>query len=282
MALLVAACNQGDNALFGSDLPPVSDDGGRGGAQPSGGTTVAAGTATSGGAGGGAGGAAGLPGGGKATTAGSAGRATAGAPNPPDPPDAAGAAGADGGVGGGMEPPEPICGNGVIEAGEQCDGGSGTSGCDDKCRVVCSDHGTGTVESEAHHCYKGYDEDDFDGAQQACLKLGGHLATLSTAAENKLILEFVRESKWVGGFEDVPLSSEGTGKYAWITGEAFSYTSWAEGEPDRAASRCGSSAAGGRCYEHCIAVVRDGSWMDQRCDRVDGYICEWEPPGTTK
>jgi hypothetical protein len=230
------------------------------------------------------GGSAGALGGGAAPAplGGEAGHVAAGAMNPPEPPEAAGAAGADNGAAGSGEPPEPVCGNGVIEAGEQCDGGSEKTGCDGKCRVVCSDHGTETVESDAHHCYQGYtNEKDFDGAKQACAKLGGHLATLSSAAENKLMIELVRESKFVGGFEDVSLSSEGTGKYEWVTGEPFDYTNWAKGEPDGAASRCtATSISGSRCYEHCVAVTGDGTWIDQRCDRTDGYVCEWEPPGT--
>jgi hypothetical protein len=35
-----------------------------------------------------------------------------------------------------------------------------------------------------------------------------------------------------------------------------------------------------RCYEHCMAILADGRWADQRCDRVDGYVCEWEPVGS--
>ena len=278
--LLAGACNRGDNALFGPDEPPSSNDGGSS-LNASGGSAATAGAAPSGVSGGGV---AGSANGGATAGAAPAGRAAGGRPSPPEPLGGAGAGGADNGAGaasgGSAEPPDPVCGNGVIEADEQCDGGSGKTGCDEKCRVVCSDHGEDTVESEDHHCYRGYDADDFEGAQQACSKLGGHLATLASAAENELILEFIRESKFVGGFEDVPLSSEGNGAYKWVTGEPFQYTNWAEREPDRAASRCGTLNDYGRCYEHCIAVTGDGSWIDQRCDRADGYVCEWDPPGS--
>jgi lectin-like protein len=265
--------------VFGPDAPPLSaSDGGN--MNMTGGSSGAApvGVAGTGGAG------APHAGGGTATAGGPPDHPAAGAGNPPDPdpdPAAAGAAGADNAAGGSGQPPGPLCGNGVIESGEQCDGGSDHDGCDAECQVVCSHYGTGALQSDDHHCYKGFDQNDFADARQDCIERGGHLATIASAAENKLISEFVNESKFVGGFEDVALNSEGTGSYAWITGEAFDYTNWAEGEPDRAVSRCAMATSGSsRCYEHCVAMIRGGTWTDQRCDRADGYVCEWEPPGT--
>jgi hypothetical protein len=195
--------------------------------------------------------------------------------------DAGGASGAGGEP---STPPEPVCGNGVIEAGEQCDGGaSDHAGCDAECRVVCADHGDDVRESDDHHCYAGFDEAEFVEARQACADRGAHLATVSSASENELVARFVVDTKFIGGFEDVPLMSAGSGDYRWITGEPLNFTSWVDGEPDRAESRCGGSGPGPgimRCYEHCIAIQGNGRWIDQRCDGADGYVCEWEPPGS--
>jgi hypothetical protein len=285
-ALLVAACAPSDEALFGPASPPLSVSGSsNGGDANAAGSGAGSAVSGNGNGGGGAAGAT-LGGGGMAAAGKPTQHPAAGDGSPPDPGaagavTAAGAAGADNGAGGSAEPPEPSCGNGVIEAGEECDGGTGHDGCDAECRVVCSAYGSGALKSDDHHCYKGYDEHDFEAAKQDCAQRGAHLATISSEAENKIVLQFVNESKFVGGFEDMPLSSQGNLSYGWITGESFKYTNWAADEPNSAVSRCTTSTIGApRCYEHCVAVIRDGTWTDQRCDRADGYVCEWEPPGT--
>jgi cysteine-rich repeat protein len=185
-----------------------------------------------------------------------------------------------GGMGEPEPPVEPSCGNGKLEAGEQCDdaGHAGQDGCDPMCKVVCANFGADAAESEDHHCYNGYDSADFEGAQEDCVERGGHLATISSAAENKLARTFVNNSKWLGGHEDVSVTMKGTGNYAWLSGEPFTYTNWAQGEPDQAKVRCDSSIQ--TCYEHCVSMDGDGTWTDARCDVTDGYLCEWEPAGS--
>lgn len=196
--------------------------------------------------------------------------------------DPTGLAGAD--DGGGL-PVEPECGNGKLEGDEECDDGGhvGEDGCTAECRVLCSDFGLGTIESEEHHCYNGYDQADFEGAQQDCMDRGGHLVTISSDAENDIAQTFVSYSKLIGGFEQVDLMSEAAGTYQWVTGEPFTFTNWDEenNEPDRGGARCSFSRPIGRqCYEHCARMTADGLWTDQRCDLEDGYICEWEPAGS--
>jgi len=172
-----------------------------------------------------------------------------------------------------------VCGNGVLEPGEQCDDAGNTgNGCDSDCKVVCTQHGQGVLESEDHHCYAGYNQADFEGSQQACVKRGAHLASVSSAAENKLVRQLVSNSKWLGASEAASEMSPGKGDYAWLTGEPVDYTNWAPQEPNRAPSHCQSSNA--LCYAHCAVMLGDGTWAAQRCDMVDGYVCEWEPAGT--
>jgi cysteine-rich repeat protein len=270
--LLLVACNRPETDLFGSSLGP--DESG----QDTGGTTSVAG-ANGTGAGMNGGTSTSPPDGGSTSIAGTAvdGGGSGGVTIP-------GAAGMADGAGGSMEPPQPtdpICGNGILEAGEECDDSAhvGDDGCDAACKVVCSDYGTDSVESDDHHCYNGYDEADFESAQAACVELGAHLASISSAAENKLARSLVNNSKWLGGFEDVAFTAEGVGDYQWITGEALSYTNWGEREPNGARVRC-DGPSDKPCYEHCIAMLGDGTWADQRCDVVDGYVCEWEPAGS--
>jgi cysteine-rich repeat protein len=269
--LLLVGCNRPETDLFSGGLPgPV--DSGQGGSGMS------------------LGGANGTMNGGTSSTAAGASTSTAGSSvdaggtGGSTGSDTPGAAGMADGAGGSMEPPEPVepvCGNGILEAGEECDDSAhaGEDGCDADCKVVCSDHGSDAIESEDHHCYNGYDEADFEGAQADCVERGAHLATIASATENKLVRSFVNNSKWLGGFEDVEFKTQGVGDYQWITGEALSYTSWADDEPNGARVRC-LDLPDSPCYEHCISMLGDGSWADQRCDMTDGYVCEWEPAGS--
>jgi cysteine-rich repeat protein len=173
-----------------------------------------------------------------------------------------------------------VCGNGKLEVGEECDDGghAGKDGCSADCKVTCADFGAGHVESDDHHCYIGYDQADFAGSEAACSMRGAHLATISSEGENKLVHGLVHNSKWLGGMEDVPSTTMGSGAYAWITGEPFTFTNWAPKEPNQAKARCSTSI--GTCYEHCLSMLGDGTWADERCDMVDGYVCEWEPAGS--
>jgi cysteine-rich repeat protein len=176
----------------------------------------------------------------------------------------------------------PVCGNGLLEAGEQCDdaGHVGKDGCDEACKVVCADFAADAAESEDHHCFSGFDEADFDGAVTGCVKRGAHLATVSSAAENKVVRTFVNNSKWLGGREDVNASTPGTDSYGWVTGEPFTYTNWGEREPNHTKVRC--SGYEQNCYAHCVAMMGDGTWTNQSCATTDGYVCEWEPAGAVR
>jgi cysteine-rich repeat protein len=198
--------------------------------------------------------------------------------------------GADEGTGGAPpEPPEPVCGNGKLEGTEECDDGghAGKDGCSANCEVVCSDFDdeeSEAVESADGHCYNGYDSADFEGAQAACAELGGHLATISSAAENEIAAGFVNNSKFIGGFEalDAELIDErdgSKGTYQWVTGEAFDYENWGQEQPDQDARRCSGGFTGDWCYSHCASMDGAGNWRAQRCDLEDGYVCEWEPAG---
>jgi cysteine-rich repeat protein len=278
LALGVSACNLPDTALFGPDAPEITPGVGANGGTlpPSGGTGASGGSGAQGGnAAQPSGGtdAGGTPSGGTDPGNGSAG----------EPPGAPGAAG-EGGAGPALppEPPVPQCGNGVIETGEECDdaGQAGMDGCE-QCQVICSHFGAGTVESDDHHCYAGYDEAAFEAAVAACEERGAHLVTIASAAENELVRQLVDNSKFIGAWEDVGPMEKGTGTYSWITGERLDYTNWSQNEPDRDEVLC-SDWGLQRCYEHCVTMDGQGRWEDSSCERSDGYVCEWEPAQSAK
>lgn len=63
----------------------------------------------------------------------------------------------------------------------------------------------------------------------------GQLATVTSAAEGSFITDSVRNDfGWLGAFQDTlaPDYSEPAGGWRWVTGEPWSYTNWAGGQPD--------------------------------------------------
>ena len=103
----------------------------------------------------------------------------------------------------------------------------------------------------------------------------GHLATVTSQAENDFILANLggfdgTRQKWLGGFQDrtAPDYSEPAGGWRWITGETWSYTSWAGSEPNEFTGR-----EDFLIYEHAA-----GKWNDLGPFAMrDGFIVEFEP-----
>jgi|LauGreDrversion4_2_1035121.scaffolds.fasta_scaffold09904_6 hypothetical protein len=113
--------------------------------------------------------------------------------------------------------------------------------------------------------------------------LGGHLATLTSAAEAQFVFTSVARSEqwwidggpWLGGFQDpsAPGYSEPSGGWRWVTGEAWTYTNWGSGEPN--------NYGGTEMYLHYLDA--GGSpvpyWNDQSNGRTQrGFIMEYAVP----
>lgn len=113
--------------------------------------------------------------------------------------------------------------------------------------------------------------------------LGGHLATLTSAAEAQFVFASVARSEqwwidggpWLGGFQDPSASgySEPAGGWRWVTGEAWTYTNWGSGEPN--------NYGGTEMYLHYLDS--GGSpvpyWNDQSNGRTQrGFIMEYAVP----
>jgi len=80
---------------------------------------------------------------------------------------------------------------------------------------------------------------DFDTAKSVAESytfqgVQGHLATIQDAQENDFLATTFGARAWLGAIQDVnsPTYSEPSGGWTWITGEAFTFSNWAPGEPN--------------------------------------------------
>lgn len=107
----------------------------------------------------------------------------------------------------------------------------------------------------------------------------GHLATITTPAENDFIVgKFNISRYWLGGFQPAN-SQEPAGGWQWVTNESWSYTNWFIGdlegdpEPNNFDER-----------ENLLVGWYHNQWNDFPNNAVgndffstDGYIVEYEP-----
>jgi len=100
-------------------------------------------------------------------------------------------------------------------------------------------------------------------AKQNCINMGGHLVTVTTAAENTFIFG-LWPSGWIGLTDEVT-----EGVWQWVTGEAYSYTSWNPGEPNNSGN------------EDYVQFVGGGKWNDLPNNYSLPYVLEFEYIVTT-
>jgi hypothetical protein len=109
-----------------------------------------------------------------------------------------------------------------------------------------------------HSYYRSTGNAFWTDARTACANMGGHLVTVTTAAENTFIYN-LWPSGWIGLTDEV---TEGVWK--WVTGEAYSYQSWNPGEPNNAGN------------EDYIQFVGAGRWNDLPNNQALPYVLEFE------
>lgn len=88
----------------------------------------------------------------------------------------------------------------------------------------------------------------------------GYLATITSQQEQTFLwnnLPYVMY--WLGGYQKDKMA-EPTGNWAWVTGETWHYTNWAEGEPND----------WGGTEEYLIIWYSDGTWND--ATNLYGYV----------
>ena len=109
-----------------------------------------------------------------------------------------------------------------------------------------------------HSYYRSTGSMFWSDARQACLNMGGHLVTVTTAAENSFIFG-LWPSGWIGLTDEVI-----EGQWRWVTNETYSYTSWNPGEPNNAGN------------EDYVQFVGGGKWNDLPNAISLPYVLEFE------
>uniref|UniRef100_A0AC34PVF4 C-type lectin domain-containing protein n=1 Tax=Panagrolaimus sp. JU765 TaxID=591449 RepID=A0AC34PVF4_9BILA len=110
---------------------------------------------------------------------------------------------------------------------------------------------------------------EFLNAEQTCVDLRGHLASVSDGFLNAFLTENGQNiygkvnatDFWIGG-SDLAVSSNWT----WTDGSAWGYTSWASGEPN--------NNPGSDCVSSRLA---DGLWLASNCFGRKPFICQVPP-----
>ena len=155
---------------------------------------------------------------------------------------------------------------------------------------------TNVVSAERHefngHHYEVFDIPlDWVQAQQYCWALGGNLAAIESAEEQRFVesLLGIMNCYWLGGIRDY---NRGWDWYWMQPYEKIRYTNWAPGQPD---NYCGAWEQNLQSGEHVLmmynfrnpnAHAAKGEWNDIRPDgecagdsfygvQNFGFICEW-------
>ena len=106
----------------------------------------------------------------------------------------------------------------------------------------------------------------WEQANEECRRMGGHLATATSAGEQEFLRKLAGNNLfWIGAKADAARN------WNWVTGEAWYWTDWAPGEP--------TDTNGNEDY----AAVFWNGWMDLANDNTfnaKGFICEWDAGGS--
>jgi hypothetical protein len=118
-------------------------------------------------------------------------------------------------------------------------------------------------------------------AKAFCEKKGGYLATITSQSENDFVWGNLASKSPNSGGTWLGATNDKSGVYKWITGEAWSYTNWATGEPNNAQVE----PNGGESYVSFFDPATKGKWIDigsynQGVLHADGFrkistVCEW-------
>lgn len=168
----------------------------------------------------------------------------------------------DGPLGGG--PDASVCGNGHVEAGEQCDDGNHRNGdgCSEDCRWEQGDEGLpeGCVEVPARQRTTAYcwQPRNRAGAVAHCASEEMSLVTIDDAGDNRILFEASnRTSPWIGLSDQIE-------EDVWVwDGRNSRFRNWNRSEPNDWGNG-----------EDCVQMTTNGRWNDVGCGSFLMFFCE--------
>ena len=112
---------------------------------------------------------------------------------------------------------------------------------------------------------------DWEDAKERCEKLGGHLATITSAAEQAFLETNVLDSNgtaWLGGYYDTD------GVWRWCTNEVMVYTKWTQPSHTSSSTYRYMGIVGYNWHYYDETGYYKNSVSDY--GQVTSYICEWD------
>ncbi|HEY2249895.1 MAG TPA: family 16 glycoside hydrolase, partial [Planctomycetaceae bacterium] len=124
------------------------------------------------------------------------------------------------------------------------------------------------------HAYKFFPEVlTWHEAKSRCEEIGGHLAIISSAAENNFVAELAKQGipqwgnkdgVWLGATDE-----KQEGDWRWIDEQSLGFKAWGRGQPNNKDNN-----------EHYLMLyLAEGNWSDQPAKSVQHtvyFVCEWE------
>lgn len=164
-----------------------------------------------------------------------------------------------------------ICGNGILEHGEQCDDHNTYD--DDACSRLCkiTNEDCSFIENSYGSYIHCTDDLNWSDAREACQDFGPFdLASIDSSGENNALEDFIDEDVWIG------LNDRDTeGIFEWSNGKSVGYTDWADGEPNNYISDDDDDDDDSNDGEDCGEFYSAGEWNDVHCDNEEqDYLCE--------
>ncbi len=141
--------------------------------------------------------------------------------------------------------------------------------------------GKGGAPLTAHrfhgHRYQVYGEAmPWFAAQKYCDLLGGHLVTIGSQAEQRLVGKLARTLDrgrriWVGMARSSPRAP-----WRWVTGEPVGYKLWSRGMPDPTRKDWSRVRPSKRSpAPNVVRLSYAGKWVDSDGQERRGFVCEW-------
>ena len=159
---------------------------------------------------------------------------------------------------------EPVCGNAVVEAGEECDDGNQRNGdgCDNRCQLEEDEpalpSGCRLVNERNRRTTLCLQPRTRDAAAQHCDSVGMTLVTIDDERDNTILFRASnRTTPWIGLSD-----ARREGEWVWDS-RTSGYVNWNNGEPNNWGNN-----------EDCVQFTINGRWNDAFCGQRLMFFCE--------